>query len=94
MANLRNEYVKRRWLRLIEEYGGKCHMCERRWDLEFAHLEPTACQGMGRGKRKRLEDILRHPTAYLLLCETCHDIRDGRPIRKRQSDYLRAIREG
>ena len=94
MANPRNEYVKRRWQRLIEEYGAKCNMCEKQWDLEFAHLEPTTCHGKGRGKRKRLEDILRHPTSYRLLCETCHDLRDGRSIRKRQSDYFRAMEEG
>lgn len=91
MANPRNEYVKHRWQRLIEEFGGKCDMCEKTWDLEFAHVEPTNCVGKGRSKRKRLTDILQHRDAYKLLCETCHDLRDGRPLRKRQSDYLRAV---
>lgn len=91
LANRRNEYVKRRWQQLIAARGAKCDMCEKCWDLEFAHVLPTACVGQGRSKRKRLRDVLQHPEAYLLLCETCHDLLDGRPLRKRQSDYLRAM---
>lgn len=93
MGRRQNEYVKRRWAQLIEEYGGKCTNaeCGTMFDLEFAHIQPTECRGEGRGKSRRLFDILRHPHAYRLLCAACHDVLDGRPIRKRQRDIVDTV---
>jgi 5-methylcytosine-specific restriction endonuclease McrA len=96
MAARNNEYVKRRWQSLIEERGGKCQECGSSGDLEFAHLQPTKCKGMGRGKSRRLADILKHPGKYRLLCMPCHDALDGRARRKRQPDirkFLPALKE-
>lgn len=89
MANKQNEWVKRRWNRLIDEYGGRCENCGTLFDLEFAHIRPTDCRGEGRGKYRRLRDILQNRLAYRLLCMDCHDEFDGRKRRKRQSDYVR-----
>lgn len=89
MANRSNEYVKRRWQQLIEEFGGRCETCGSLFDLEFSHVVKTACHGKGRGKSRRLFDILRNQHAYQLLCMDCHDIFDGRTSRRRQQDYLR-----
>ena len=89
MATRFNERVKVRWLQLILHFGGKCEVCEVNYDLEFAHVKPTDCRGKGRGKYRRLRDILRHPSHYRLLCMNCHDDFDGRTRRKRQPDYIR-----
>lgn len=88
MANRNNEWVKRRWQQLIEEFGAKCAKCPQTWDLEFAHLEPTGLKGEGRGKSRRLADILKHREKYRLLCIHCHDEFDGLR-RYRQQDYLK-----
>ncbi len=71
-----NTYVKRRWLTLIREYGGMCATCGSREKLEFAHTKPTALNGRGRGKSRRLLDILKHPDCYTLLCHTCHVVQE------------------
>ena len=85
-------YVQRRWEKLLTEYGGQCAACGKRYDLEFAHIAPTDVKGKGRGKARRLFDILRYPTRYTLLCASCHDILDGMN-RRRQADYLTADTE-
>lgn len=90
MACRQNEWVKRRWAQLIEEYGGECQDCGKRYDLEFAHLGETGLKGKGRGKSRRLADILKNRDLYRLLCMECHDILDGM-FRRRQQDYLKVI---
>ena len=87
MATRHNEWVKRRWARLIEEYGGACQDCGKTFDLEFAHLGETGLKGRSRGKSRRLFDILHNRDLYLLLCFVCHDILDGM-YRHRQQDYI------
>jgi hypothetical protein len=84
MSGAKNEWVKRRWALLIERYGGRCSSCGAAYDLEFAHLQPTQCRGEGRGKYRRLRDILQNAGLYRLLCMNCHDEMDGRTRRKRQ----------
>lgn len=91
MANRKNEYVKRRWALLIEEYGGQCANCPETLDLEFAHVKPTECQGEGRGKSRRLRDILKYPRRYHLLCMNCHDDFDGRKRRRRQPEIRKGL---
>ncbi len=91
MAARQNEWVKRRWVELIEEYGGCCQACQKAYDLEFAHTVPTGIHGKGRGKSRRLRDILKNRDCYRLLCFDCHDILDGMH-RHRQQDYIK--REG
>lgn len=88
MAAPQNEWVKRRWAELIEEYGGCCEDCQKTYDLEFAHTKPTGLRGKGRGKSRRLYDILRNRDCYRLLCFDCHDILDGMH-RHRQQDYIK-----
>lgn len=89
MASRYNEYVKRRWQALIEEFGGCCTFCAQRWDLEFAHTRPTKCVGKSRGKSRRLMDILRHSDKYILLCKGCHAEFDGRPRPRRGHEQTR-----
>jgi len=89
MANRMNQYVKRRWNELIDEFGGRCELCGSIFDLEFAHVEPTNCVGAGRGKSRRLFDILKNRVSYRLLCMDCHDRHDGRALRRRQPEIIR-----
>lgn len=91
MASQQSEWVKGRWDLLIEEYGGACEKCAKTYDLEFAHVKPTGVKGKGRGKSRRLFDILRNRECYRLLCFECHDELDGMH-RHRQQDYIK--REG
>lgn len=44
---------------------------------EWAHLEPTGLRGNGRGRNKRILDILKHRKSYARLCKKCHKILDG-----------------
>lgn len=67
------------WLQvedLKEAVGGRCFTCNRRGtkanQLEFAHLEPTALSGMGRGSHHRRLDVLKHLSSYSYLCKECH----------------------
>jgi len=89
VAARQNEWVKRRWSMLIEEYGGVCQDCGKAFDLEFAHTTPTGLCGKGRGKARRLFDVLRNRDCYRLLCFDCHDILDGMH-RHRQQDYIKS----
>lgn len=82
------EYYQKKRACLIEAFGGKCQSCGEAlpWLLEFAHVRPTQCIGKGRGSWRRMADVIRRPSAYVLLCLGCHDSLDGRPRRKRQPD--------
>lgn len=91
MGTRMNEYVKRRWIKLVNEFGGRCGLCGSIFDLEFAHMQPTECLGKGRGKSRRLFDILKNKTSYQLLCMDCHDRQDGRNLRRRQPEILRCL---
>ena len=60
---------------LIKQFGGVC-MCspeckETRW-LQFAHIKPTLVSGLGRGKAKRIYDVIHNPDCYILLALKCH----------------------
>lgn len=86
-------WTNRRWARLVEEdYGGKCNACGSRSDLEFAHVKDTGLNGIGRGKGRRLRDILRHPGAYLLLCVECHEQLDGARYRSKNGKRLPKVK--
>lgn len=74
---------------LLVMFGGVCKTCGETQDLEFAHMEPTECVGKGRGFNNRVMDVEQHPEAYTLLCTVCHDLLDGRPVRRRQTEILR-----
>ena len=78
MASPQAEWVKRRWQQLIEEFGAQCEACGQLWDLEFAHTKETGVKGRGRGKSRRLQDIIKNRKAYRLLCVECHAEFDGR----------------
>jgi len=60
---------------LIEKLGGKCRgeNCNKRTKLDFAHVKITKlCGESGRGKSRRMYDIKKHLTSYILLCKPCH----------------------
>lgn len=87
MANSKNEWVNRTWQALIVALGSACLHCGALYELEFAHTEPTALCGKGRGKSRRLRDVRRNPDKYILLCTSCHDLFDGRTVRRRQTEF-------
>jgi len=87
VASRQNEYVKRRWSELIDEFGGACQDCGKTYDLEFAHTCPTGLKGKSRGKSRRLFDVMNNRDCYRLLCVECHDSFDGMN-RRRQQDYI------
>ena len=88
MAGKRNEWVKRKWNQLILWEGGRCACCPSQFFLEFCHIRSTNCRGMGRGKSRRLRDIMKYPGRYILLCMDCHDDFDGRGRRNKQSEII------
>ena len=57
-------------------FGEVCEHCGRTREdgavLQFAHVRETGLSGMGRGMRKRYEDIIRNRDSYVLMCVTCH----------------------
>jgi 5-methylcytosine-specific restriction endonuclease McrA len=67
---------------LIAQLGGCCAVCTATEDLEFTHVVKTKCHG-GRGSTRHIQDVLRHPNCYILVCMDCHDRLDGRARRKR-----------
>ena len=83
-------YVERREALLVM-FGGVCRTCGENQDLEFAHIIPTECRGMGRGYIQRVIDVERNPQAYTLLCMGCHDLLDGRARRKRQPEIRKDL---
>jgi len=59
---------------LRKSFGGKCKKCGNKQDLQFAHMSPTRlCGKNSRGSSERYFDIRKNPTAYVLLCVTCHN---------------------
>lgn len=64
-------YYKRRRI-LIEEFGGKCVICNSTNDLVFHHNKPTKVYGIGRGSYRRINDVRINRDCYQLLCESCH----------------------
>lgn len=65
-----------------ERIGDRCFHCNTRGSkknaLEFAHLQPTALDGRGRGSHHRRLDLLKHLDKYTYLCHDCHKDFDGR----------------
>lgn len=69
--------------RLRAAWGGRCVRCGRpnrrvrvgrgfKPFLEFAHLRPIGCEGMGRGMPQRYHSVKNNPGSYVLLCWPCH----------------------
>jgi hypothetical protein len=95
MVSHQREYQIREKIKLIQFFGSRCNnpFCQIYWNnsiipLEFAHINPTRSHGMGRGSSKRILDIKRNITDYILLCHKCHDIYDNRMIRVYKSEEL------
>lgn len=65
-----NEWIKLRFeqLRLLS----KCVDCGSNEDIQFAHINPTKLNGMGRGRNARYYDIIKHPEDYRPKCKECH----------------------
>ena len=66
-----NEWMKAKYAELLQTHplkeGGRDGK-----HLEFAHLLPTGLNGRGRGKAKRVFDILKNPDSYILLSKKTH----------------------
>ena len=72
MVNKMNRSMKRRSEKLVAQLGGKCSICGTKESLEFGdkeHIEPT---DKGVRKKERIQDVIKHPSSYLLLCSKCH----------------------
>ena len=76
-----NHWIKKARKKLIEKFGGKCSFCGAKIDLQFAHRTDTDLTGKGRGRKERYYDVVKNPDAYILLCENCHLIYDGKQAR-------------
>lgn len=75
-------------------YCNCCVVCKGKEDLEFAHLEKTQVWHSGRGKFKRVKDILENPDKYTLLCNDCHhDFDTDKDDRKRMFPYIQSVEE-
>lgn len=83
-GNMTNNWVKKIRPVLIEAFGGCCQFIENNGEicgsvenLEFAHLEETEVKGWGRGRNKRIFDIIKNPWKFNLFCRDCHTIFDN-----------------
>lgn len=90
----RNNWYVRKRLELIDQFGGKCQECGDSNDLEFAHVKPTDVVGLGRGRNRRVLDVLKNPTHYRLLCHPCHKSYDARDARSEMIELVSPQREG
>ncbi len=70
--NRGNAWCRRVRANIIADRGGKCETCDGPGPFEFHHVKPTGLNGRGRGFNARVLDVLRHPKAYIMLCEECH----------------------
>lgn len=89
LTNKVNKWIVKRRKKLINEFGAKCRNCSRYeselWEnesLEFAHIKDTGLNGMSRGRKERIYDVINNPFSYTLLCSSCHkDYDDGKDVR-------------
>jgi hypothetical protein len=65
-------YRERLKLRCAAIFGWQCQMCASAVATQYAHKEPTALTGYGRGLKERYLDILRNQHKYLRVCGPCH----------------------
>jgi len=77
MTEMTNSWIKKKGIELKQKYPFCANpMCKSLAD-EFAHLEPTGLNGSGRGRNKRILDILKNEDKYVRLCKRCHDLLDN-----------------
>ena len=79
-----NAWYRKKRAALVAERGGRCEhvyhngkRCRSRATLEFAHVKPTGLSGRSRGYTQRVQDAMRHPDHYKLLCFLHHRRLDG-----------------
>lgn len=80
MTDRQNKWIKKKIYDLKIKFGGKCWNCGSTSNLEFAHIKDTELNGMGRGRKERYNDIIKHPDCYALLCggeSSCHVMFDN-----------------
>lgn len=80
MSNRVNQSMPEMRLRLIEQFGGHCKMCQSIQNLEFAHRIPTLLHGGVRGRKERYYDVQKNPNSYMLLCKKHHKEYDNGSI--------------
>jgi hypothetical protein len=71
MSSASAEWQKNRMkeLKSTHQRCDKCNPCPlNREQLEFSHLRPTGLSGKGRGRSRRISDIVSNPTSYILSC--------------------------
>jgi len=68
-----NLWFKKKLTELRKERENKCEQCNMKKNrLEFAHIKPTGLNGKGRGRNRRVLDIMKNKDCYKLLCRSCH----------------------
>jgi hypothetical protein len=77
MVDMRKKTYSSEWYRkkrdeMIGRFGGCCEVCGSFEHLEFAHKRGTGLNGIGRGSWQRINDVVKNPDAYRLLCKPCH----------------------
>lgn len=73
-------------------YCNRCVVCKGAGDLEFAHLTETRVWRMGRGKYRRVRDILENPDKYTLLCDDCHkDFDSNIEDRQKMGPFIKSV---
>jgi len=77
MTNRQNKDIKRLKKKLIKQFGGKCIVCGKTTNLEFAHIKPTKLNGKGRGRKERYYDVLKNPDYYCLTCKEHNSFVEG-----------------
>jgi hypothetical protein len=82
MTNAANKWIKKAFIKLRLEYGGKCHFCGSKINLVFAHRRKTPIIKdrplKKAGRKERYYDIKRHPKAYFLTCRKHNKTAQGK----------------
>lgn len=79
-----NDWFRKRMDELRASRGNRCEeieggiRCEATTALEWAHIKETPVNGWGRGRNRRILDIMKHTDHYKLLCKPHHLRMDGR----------------
>ena len=88
-----NSWHKEKRVSLCNDFGGACQHCsviegqwippllEKQVKLEFAHkIGFRFPQGASRGRNTRINEVIKNPERFLLLCKECHVEYDSTPL--------------
>ena len=78
MTHRTNIWLKKKIIELKKKYS-QCPICKQKNDSfsEFAHIKDNNFGGMGRGRRERYYNIIKHPDCYRRMHHDCHEYYDN-----------------